>query len=213
MKTSLLITLFAAGRASAFTMGKLVPAYICAPAGDGMPKSFGALLQLTRNQLDEVAYNADGTSPHIWTVLTDLANMNTTPAPMFNATAPSMVANSAYILASCHNSFNSLAVIPQGVQVTTVSGGPIIAGLPNALNLSTGDPNAAIDGVLIYAENSAGQRVGSFADMAAQPVFEDFPGCGISLQGQMAGVIQSEVISDCVSSPWSIDLTNMAALL
>jgi len=184
MKTSLLITLFAAGRASAFTMGKLVPAYICAPAGDGMPKSFGELLQLTRNQLDEVAYNPD-------------PGMNTNPAPMFNATAPSMIANSAYILASCHNSINSVAAILQGVQVTTVSGGPIIAGLPNALNLSSGDPNAAIDGTLIYAEDSTGQRVGSFVDMAAAPVFEDFPGCGISKQGQMAGVIQSCVISDC----------------
>jgi len=148
-----------------------------------MPKSFGQLLQLTRNQLDEVAYNTD-------------AAMNTNPAPMFNATAPSMVANSAYILASCHNSFNSIEAIQQGVQVTTVSGGPITAGIPNPLNLFSGDPAVAIDGVLLYAENAAGVRVGSFADTANPPMFEDFPGCGMSQQGQMAGVIQSDVL-DC----------------
>ena len=111
-----------------------------------------------------------------------------------------MVANSAYILASCHNSVNSIEAIQQGVQVTTVRGGPIIAGLPNALNLSTGNPNFAIDGTLIYAMDSTGTRVGSFADSANPPVFEDFPGCGLSKQGQMAGVIQSTVISACVSS-------------
>jgi len=170
-------------RVSAFTYGKLIPAYICAPLGDGMPKSFGQLLQLTRNQLDEVAYNTD-------------PGMNTMPAPMFNATAPSEVANSAYILASCHNSFNSIVAIQQGIQVTTVSGGPIIAGLPNALNLSSGTAGCAIDGTLIYATDAAGTRVGSFADMASPPIFEDFPGCGISKQGQMAGVIQSDLITE-----------------
>jgi len=186
MRTPTLIAILAAAapRVSAFTYGKLVPAYICAPLGDGMPKSFGQLLQLTRNQLDEVAYNPD-------------AGMNTNPAPMFNATAPSMVANSAYILASCHNSFNSIEAIPQGVQVTTVSGGAIIAGIPNALNLSSGDPAAALDGTLIYAVDATGARVGSFADSATPSMFEDFPGCGLSKQGQMAGVIQSDVISDC----------------
>jgi hypothetical protein len=60
MKTSLIILLAApALRVSAFTMGKLIPAYICAPLGDGMPKSFGQLLPLTRNQLGQVAYNTD----------------------------------------------------------------------------------------------------------------------------------------------------------
>jgi len=184
MKTPLVILLAApALRVSAFTMGKLIPAYICAPLGDGMPKSFGQLLQLTTNQLGQVAYN---TNP----------GMNTMPAPMFNATAPSMVANSAYILASCHNSFNSIVAIQQGIQVTTVSGGPIIAGLPNALNLSSGAAGVAIDGTMIHATDAAGTRVGSFADMANPPVFEDFPGCGLSKQGQMAGVVQSGLISD-----------------
>jgi hypothetical protein len=110
-----------------------------------------------------------------------------------------MVANSAYILASCHNSINKIEAIQEGVQVTPVMGMSIVAGLPNALNLSSGDPNAALDGTLIYAMDSTGTRVGSFVDMAQSPVFEDFPGCGISKQGQMAGVIQSTVISDCVS--------------
>jgi len=186
MRTPTLVALLVAAtapRVSAFTMGKLIPAYICAPAGDGMPKSFGQLLQLTRNQLGKVAFNAN-------------AGMNTDPAPMFNATAPSMVANSAYILASCHNSFNKIEALKQGIQVTTVSGKEIIAGLPNALNLSSGDPAAAIDGALLYAVDAKGDRVGSFADSAKPPIFEDFPGCGHSKQGQMAGVVQSGVISD-----------------
>jgi len=181
--TFLALLVAAAPRVSAFTYGKLVPAYICAPPGDGLPKSFGQLLQLTRNQLDDVAYNTDPA-------------MNANPAPMFNATAPSKVANSAYILASCHNSFNTIEVIPQGLKIATVSGGAIVAGVPNPLNMSSGDAAVAIDGVLLYAENLAGDRVGSFFDMAKPPMFEDFAGCGISKQGQMAGVIQSDIL-DC----------------
>lgn len=110
-----------------------------------------------------------------------------------------MIANSAYILASCHNSFNTIEAIQQGVQVTTVSGGPIIAGLPNALNLSSGTAGVALDGTLIYATDATGTRVGSFVDMANPPIFEDFPGCGLSKQGQMAGVVQSTLVSDNVS--------------
>jgi len=160
-------------------MGKLVPAYICAPLGDGMPKSFGELLQLTRNQLDEVAFNEDPA-------------MNSNPTPMFNATAPSKVANSAYILSSFHNGFNTIKAIQQGAQITTLSGGPIIAGLPNMLNISAG--GAELNGIMLYAMDAAGVRVGSFHDTANSPLFEDFPGCGLSKQGQMAGVIQNDVI-------------------
>jgi len=164
-------------------MGKLVPAYICNPMNDSLPKNFGELLQLTRNQVPIVAFNQDPA-------------MNSNPAPMFNATAPSMIANSAYILASCHNSVNTVAPLDPGLQLTTVSGGPITAGLPNALNFTTGDPNLALDGVLVYAMNAQGNRVGSFTDKGSPPVFADFEGCGRSIQGQWAGVIQQGLVSN-----------------
>jgi hypothetical protein len=129
--------------------------------------------------------------------------MNVNPAPMFNATPPSMIANSAYILASCHNSVNTVEPLDPGLQIVTVNGGPIIAGVPNALNISTGNPNLAVDGVMVYALNTNNQRVGSFSDTAAAPVFVDFDACGFSIQGQKAGVIQEMVVSDCVSILYS----------
>jgi hypothetical protein len=43
----------------AFTNGSLVPAYICHPTNDGLPKSFGQLLQYTREQTTKVAFSAN----------------------------------------------------------------------------------------------------------------------------------------------------------
>jgi len=52
--------LAAASPALAFTNGSQVPAYICNPTPDGLPKSFGQLLQLTREQTPQVAFNTNG---------------------------------------------------------------------------------------------------------------------------------------------------------
>jgi hypothetical protein len=45
----------------AFTNGSLVPPYICSPTADGLPKSFGQLLQFTREQTPQVAFSTNGT--------------------------------------------------------------------------------------------------------------------------------------------------------
>ena len=58
-KTILVTALAAATPALAFTNGSLVPAYICNPKPDGMPKSFGQLLQFTREQTPKVAFNTN----------------------------------------------------------------------------------------------------------------------------------------------------------
>lgn len=56
--------IFAASIASktalAFTNGSLVPSYICHPNADGLPKSFGQLLQFTREQTPTVAFGPNG---------------------------------------------------------------------------------------------------------------------------------------------------------
>jgi hypothetical protein len=44
----------------AFTNGSLVPAYICKPKVDGLPKSFGQLLQYTREPTTKVGFNTNG---------------------------------------------------------------------------------------------------------------------------------------------------------
>lgn len=43
LQTVLLAALLVAAPAAAFTNGTLVPAYICNPVADGMPKSFGCV--------------------------------------------------------------------------------------------------------------------------------------------------------------------------
>jgi hypothetical protein len=81
--------------------------------------------------------------------------------------------------------------------VTTLEGGPLIAGQPNQLNLSSGDPNAALDGAMLYAKTPEIKRVGSFYDPSG--IFKDFPGCGRNAQGKHAGVIHQQIISCNVS--------------
>jgi len=41
----------------AFTNGTLVPSYICNPQNDGLPKSFGQLLQYTQKKVTTLAFN------------------------------------------------------------------------------------------------------------------------------------------------------------
>jgi hypothetical protein len=59
-KITILAALIAATPAFAFTNGSLVPSYICNPHNDGLPKSFGQLLQFTREQTTKVAFSANG---------------------------------------------------------------------------------------------------------------------------------------------------------
>lgn len=95
------------------------------------------------------------------------------------------------------NSMNSILAIHQVMQVTTQSGGPLIAGQANPLLLSSGCVNAALDGAMLYANDPSGARVGTFTD--AGGVFKPFPGCGLNTQGQPAGVIHSMLVSCNVS--------------
>jgi hypothetical protein len=81
--------------------------------------------------------------------------------------------------------------------VTTMEGGPLIAGQPNQLNLSTGDPNIALDGAMLYAKTANLKRIGSFFDPSG--IFMDFPGCGRNPHGKHAGVIHQQVITCNVS--------------
>jgi hypothetical protein len=60
LKTTIFTALIAAAPALAFTNGSLVPPYICHPTNDGLPKSFGQLLQFTREQTPKVAFSANG---------------------------------------------------------------------------------------------------------------------------------------------------------
>jgi hypothetical protein len=59
--TLIFAAFIATSPALAFTNGSLVPAYICHPYADGLPKSFGQLLQFTREQTPKVAFSPDGT--------------------------------------------------------------------------------------------------------------------------------------------------------
>ena len=62
LPTLVLAALTAALPALAFTNGSLVPAYICNPTPDGLPKSFGQVLSFTREMTEAVAFNANGVS-------------------------------------------------------------------------------------------------------------------------------------------------------
>lgn len=56
---TVLLTLGSAVTVSAFTNGSLVPAYICNPTPDGLPKNYGEVLSFTRKQVRKLAFNAN----------------------------------------------------------------------------------------------------------------------------------------------------------
>jgi hypothetical protein len=203
LMTLVLAALITAIPALAFTNGSIVPAYICHPHPDGLPKNYAQVLANTREMTGAIAFNANGL-PHPCSTTFDLANNspasdNLAMAPMASQPNGTLTGNSAYILASFHNTLNSLEAIKQGLIVSTLNGGPLVAGTSNQLNLSTPDPNCALDGAMLYGETKSGKRVGSFTDKGGMGTFADFPGCGRNREGKMAGVIHQMVVSCNVS--------------
>jgi hypothetical protein len=79
------------------------------------------------------------------------------------------------------------------------------------LILSTGAANVALKGALLYGQDSAGVRQGSFTDKGNTNIFVPFAGCGKNPQGQVSGVIQQTGISTTVSADSSI--TEMTVML
>jgi hypothetical protein len=60
MRLSLVLSVLAtAVRVSAFTNGTLVPAYICNPQADGLPKAFAELLPFVRKNGRTVAFDSN----------------------------------------------------------------------------------------------------------------------------------------------------------
>ena len=60
LPTLVLAALTAAMPTLAFTNGSLVPAYICHPTPDGLPKNYGQVLSFTREMTGPIAFNANG---------------------------------------------------------------------------------------------------------------------------------------------------------
>jgi len=99
--------------------------------------------------------------------------------------------NSAYKLASFHNSPNKITSIEQRINVTTRNN-QLAAGA-NQLTLSSGIANIALGGALLHATSADGKRVGSFSDSSG--TFVKFAGCGKNAQGHISGAIQHQGIS------------------
>jgi len=171
-----------ATQVSAFTNGSLVPSYICNPTADGLPKAFAQLLPYTRKNAQVIAVDATaGDNKNI---------------PLLKATGNSQIGNSAYILASFHDSLNNLnAQKGNGINVKTANGGPIIAGQANQLTLTSAGNNVQLLGVLAYANGADGTREGSFTDQGNTNTFVQFPGCGTNKQGGVNGIIQQTGVS------------------
>jgi hypothetical protein len=187
-KSFIATALLAATQVSAFTNGSLVPSYICNPASDGLPKAFAQLLPYTRKNAAVLAFDGN-------------KNDNNNNVPLLKQSSTALIGNSAYILASFHDSLNNLnAVKGNGIQVTLASGNKIIAGQANKLTLNTGSTNVQLLGVLAYARDANGVPDGSFTDQGTTNTFIQFPGCGTNKQGGVNGIIQQNGVSATVSA-------------
>lgn len=162
----------------AFTNGSLIPSYFCNPKPDGLPKSLGQLIPQThKDQGDTLAFNGNAS-----------ANLKVVPV------TGSQPGNTGYMLASFHNSINTIVPINPGLGVKLPSGATTLtAGKANLLILDSLATGIALDGALIHARDAAGTPVGNFSD--AGGIFVAFPGCGKNKQGQFNGVVHSQVIT------------------
>ncbi|KAI8618829.1 hypothetical protein BC830DRAFT_1226534 [Chytriomyces sp. MP71] len=189
---------------SAFTMGSMLPAYLCAQPGDNMPKSLGGVLKnAVFNKDTPLAFNPTAGN-----------NLAMTAATMNNAPV-----NTAYMLSSFHNTINSISATQNVVFVTT---GATTAGVTTAQaatagaftaiqagaavpititsNLLAGGATGTVagtplDGTMIWAEDAAtGARLGSFTD--AGGAFVPFPGCGTDPNtGANVGMVHNQIIA------------------
>ncbi|KAJ3126916.1 hypothetical protein HK100_010016 [Physocladia obscura] len=163
----------------AFTDGRLLPSYLCAPPNGPLPYSLGGVLKRTVFNMDiPLAFNTNATE--------NIQNVPQGPT-VNNVTIP----DTAYILASIHSTLNSIEPLQNTVQLTTTV--PLQPGVPLPLLISSGNVNNNVDGLLIFAELPSGKRVGTFAD--AGGIFAAFPGCGTH-NGKPLGFVHTQLVSD-----------------
>ncbi|KAI8618828.1 hypothetical protein BC830DRAFT_1106803 [Chytriomyces sp. MP71] len=175
--TFIAYSLIFALQVSAFTNGTLLPRYLCGPANDGMPKSLGGVLKFAKfNKDTPLAFNADPNN-----------NLAMTAATMSDSPV-----NTAFMLASFHNTLNSIEAQTNVIAIT--SNAVLTPGQPFPLILSSRAADLPLDGAMIYAQDANGNRLGSFSDAGA--TFSPFPGCGQDAQGNNFGVVHHQIVAD-----------------
>jgi hypothetical protein len=174
----LLVVLFKV--VSAFTNGTLLPAYLCGPANDGMPKSLGQVLNFAIFDKDTpLAFNNVS------------GNNLAIAAKQMTGTVPP---NTAFMLASFHNSINSIKATTNTINVSTTA--TLTPGQLLPLTLASrivDGKNVPLDGCFIYAESATGQRLGSFTDNGGS--FSPWPACGLSADGKVAGMVHHQIVA------------------
>ncbi|KAI8621833.1 hypothetical protein BC830DRAFT_1163433, partial [Chytriomyces sp. MP71] len=164
----------------AFTNGTLLPEYICGPSNDGLPKTLGDVLGFAVFDKDTpLAFNLQSGNNLIMTNNT-MAGKGGKP-------------NTAYMLASFHNSLNQ--VTAQKNVITVMSTATLIPGQAFPLTLSSRGAGVPLDGALLYAQDSNGVRLGSFTDAGA--TFSNFAPCGVDVAtNNPVGVVHHQIVSD-----------------
>ena len=162
----------------AFTNGTLLPAYLCGPANDGNPKTLGGVLKSLVRNVKTVQFNKNSTN-----------DIKLSKAQVEGDTA-TRIPNTAFMLASFHNSDNSIEAKTNMMFVNSST--VLTPGAPLPLTLLSNQiPGAKeanpLAGCLIYAEDINGTRLGSFTDTDK---FLPFPGCGTGPDGKSFGMVQ-----------------------
>ena len=122
------------------------------------------------------------------------------PQTQQTGTTPAVSAepNSAYILASFHDSLNQVYPINQSVTPSINGGGNTIkAGTTNQLTFTAAN-GQQLKGLLVYSRDANGNPTGSFKDNGN--IFTAFAGCGSdATTGNTNGIIQTTGVSATVS--------------
>ncbi|KAJ3030417.1 UNVERIFIED_CONTAM: hypothetical protein HDU68_009121 [Siphonaria sp. JEL0065] len=169
-------------RALAFTNGTLLPEFLCGSNDPLLPNSLGVVLDHSNfDRNTSLAFN-------------NAANDNINVANNTATTPPKRGFNTAYLLASFHNSQNSLDSATNILRIT--SNTTLQSGKPFPIIISSRSPGIPLGGALIYAVLGSDfqTRLGSFTDAGVK--FSPFPSCGKdAASGAYFGVVHNQLIS------------------
>lgn len=197
----------------AFTIGYLLPSYICGPPTDGLPKSLGTYL------------------PYVQRATAATGNAFTAPRLDYplDAAVGGSTSNTKYVLANWHNRNNTVACNFTIFVNTSLTNHPTVVNKivpgqlhdltllingkfdPNTNTLSQCDfytsasqvtatdlANIAIDGAVVYAMNASGVRVGNFTNFgkntAGVTTMQPWAACG----PLNTGIVHNQLIDNNV---------------
>jgi len=199
------------GLSQAFINGTLLPPYLCAAPGDGLPKSLGGVLPYLTLGISTNMYNqfppGNGTTP----IETGINTVNAATGVVTLSVGHAVAPPAAMMLGAFHNgqaatnyvaaTTNPAIIVPSsiGFKNGTLVNYKITPGAIHTFAIVTNAPgfnNAAslVDGFFVYAMDTVtGQRIGKFLEIGT--LFHYWAACDLDGTNPQVGIAHSKLIN------------------